>query len=98
MLYVLIGRDGPHGAALRPKLRGDHLAYLSELCRQGRVRLAGPMTDGSGSLVILDVPSEEEARRIAAGDPYARGGVFAEVEIHPFRRVLPETESDRETA
>jgi len=90
MLFVFIGHDGPDGAALRPKLREAHLDNLRPLVAQGRVKLAGPFTDGSGSLIILDVNSEAEARAFAEKDPYTKGGVFARIEVKPFRQVFPE--------
>ncbi|RMF21046.1 MAG: hypothetical protein D6760_10260 [Deltaproteobacteria bacterium] len=92
VLYVIIGRDGPQAKELRPRLRSAHLDHLSALCREGTVRLAGPLTDGAGSLILVDAPSEEEARALCDRDPYVRGGVFASVEIHPFKQVLPPSE------
>jgi len=85
MLFVIIGRDGPDAKTLRPKIRPDHLAHLAER----EIRLAGPLTDGAGSLIVLEAESLEEARSIAHADPYTRAGVFEEVEIHPFKQVLP---------
>ena len=90
MLFVIIGHDGPRGAELRPKLRPAHLDNLRPLAEQGRVAIAGPFTDGSGSLIIVDMDSEAEARDFAAGDPYTTGGVFARVEVKAVRRVVPE--------
>ena len=89
MLYVIIGRDGPNAKELRPQLRPKHLEHLGTYDREGRVRLAGPLTDGHGSLIIVDVDSEQAARDLAERDPYSRGGVFESVEIHPFKQVLP---------
>lgn len=88
-LFVLIGRDGPDGKRLRPDVRPDHLAHLEPLTRAGRIVLAGPFTDGSGSLIVFEAESLEEAEAIAARDPYVRRGVFATFEVRPFQRVLP---------
>lgn len=90
MLYVIIGHDGPDGAALRPKLRPAHLDNLRPLVEQGKVVIAGPFTDGSGSLIIVDMESEAEAMAFAQSDPYVSGGVFQRVEVKPFRKVFPE--------
>ena len=90
MLYVIIGHDGPDAKTLRPKLRTDHLAHLGGLNDRGKIRLAGPLTDGTGSLILIEADSDAEARDIAERDPYARGGVFERVEIHPFKQVIPE--------
>ena len=91
MLYVIIGRDSPEAKDLRPKLRPAHLDHLGTFDRDGRVVLAGPLTDGAGSLIVLEAASAEEARAIADRDPYTVGGVFASVEVHPFLQVLPKT-------
>ncbi len=90
MLYVIIGHDGPDGATLRPKLRPAHLDNLRPLVEQGKVVIAGPFTDGSGSLIIVDMESEAEAMAFAQSDPYVSGGVFQRVEVKPFRKVFPE--------
>ena len=90
MLFVIIGHDGPDGAALRPKIRQAHLDNLRPLDCAGKVKLAGPFTDGSGSLIIVDMDSEAEALAFANGDPYMTGGVFESVEVRPFRQVFPE--------
>ena len=90
MLFVIIGHDGPRGAELRPGLRPAHLDNLRPLSEAGKVPIAGPFTDGSGSLIIVDLESEAEARAFANTDPYVTGGVFERVEVKPFRRVFPE--------
>jgi uncharacterized protein len=90
MLFVIIGHDGPDGAALRPKLRPAHLENLRPLVGQGRMTLAGPFTDGSGSLIVAEFPSEADAIAFAQSDPYFTGGVFDRVEVKPFRKVFPE--------
>jgi uncharacterized protein YciI len=90
MLFVIIGHDGPDGAALRPKLRPAHLDNLRPLAQAGKVRIAGPFTDGSGSLIVVDMESEAQARAFANRDPYVTGGVFARVEVKPFKQVFPE--------
>ncbi len=89
MLFVIIGRDGPDAKELRPKIRPDHLAHLAPYDAQGRVRLAGPLTDGTGSLIVLEAADLAEAQAIADADPYRQRGVFAEVDIHPFMQVFP---------
>lgn len=89
MLFVIIGRDGAEAKALRPKLRPAHLEHLAGLDRVGRIVLAGPLTDGAGSLIVLKAETIEEVRAVAKRDPYVTGGVFASFEIHPFLQVLP---------
>jgi len=89
MLYVIIGRDGPNAKELRPQIREQHLEHLGIYDRAGRIRLAGPLTDGSGSLIVIEADDDDDVRAIADKDPYALAGVFASVEIHPFKQVLP---------
>jgi uncharacterized protein YciI len=92
MLFVLICKDVPgEGLALRQKTRPDHLAYLDSL--GGKVRAAGGLltadaTEPRGSLLIIEAASLDEARAIAAADPYAKAGVFSDVEIHPWKQAV----------
>jgi uncharacterized protein YciI len=90
MLFAIIGHDGPQGAALRPKVRPAHLENIRPLVSAGRITIAGPFTDGSGSLIVADFASEAEAIAFAQSDPYTVEGVFERVEVKPLRRVFPE--------
>lgn len=89
MLFVIIGTDGPRGQALRPSLRAAHLARLDALAGEGRLVLAGPFGDGSGSLMVIAAASLDEARAFAEADPYVTGGVFQAVDVRPFVQVRP---------
>ncbi|HUN58648.1 MAG TPA: YciI family protein [Candidatus Binataceae bacterium] len=89
MLFVIIGHDGPQGAALRPSVRPAHLENLRPLVERGKVIVGGPFTDSSGSLIVADFDSEAAAREFAANDPYTKQGVFERVEVKPFRQVVP---------
>ncbi|MGO9451001.1 MAG: YciI family protein [Candidatus Binataceae bacterium] len=90
MLYVIIGYDGPKGAELRPQLRPAHLDNLRPLVEKGKIVIAGPFTDGSGSLIVVDMESGAEAMKLAQNDPYTKGGVFERIEVKEFRKVFPE--------
>jgi uncharacterized protein YciI len=85
MLFVIIGHDGPNGAALMPTVR-----HARPVAESGRMFIGGPFTDGSGSLIIVDMESEAAALEFASNDPYVREGVFERVEVKPFRKVLHE--------
>lgn len=89
MLFVIIGYDGPNGAALRPTVRPAHLENLKPLVDAGKVIVGGPFTDGSGSLMVIDFENEAAAKAFAQSDPYVKQGVFERVEIKPFRKVVP---------
>ena len=87
MLYALICTDKPGSLPLRKVNRPDHLAYLESL--GDTLVFAGPfmMDDGAtmnGSLIVIEAASLEAAHSIAAGDPFAKVGLFASVEIRPW--------------
>lgn len=97
-LFVIIGHDADDALAKRPLVRPRHLDHLRPSSEAGRVVVAGPLfaDDGKtprGSLIILEAASLDEARALAARDPYVVEGVFARHEVMPFARVFPETAS-----
>ena len=89
MLYVIIGHDAPDAREKRPHVRPAHLAHLDPVARAGRIRLAGPFLDRTGSLIILEADSAAEVWALVARDPYVTEGVFNRVEVKPFQQVLP---------
>lgn len=88
-MYVFIGYDAPNGQELRKIHRPAHLEKIKNLAKAGRVVLAGPFTDGSGSLIVYDVATRTEAELIARTDPYVMNRIFERYEIRPFEKVLP---------
>ena len=89
MLFVIIGRDAPDGAQKRPAARPAHLEHLRPLAEAGRVKLAGPFLDRTGSLIVIEAESLAEAWGLVARDPYVTEGVFNRVEVKPFQQVFP---------
>ncbi len=89
MKFVIIGYDGPDGEAKRKVHRAVHLLNLEQLDKQRRVILAGPLADKTGSLLVLEFDSREDAEEFVKQDPYTIHGVFERVEIHPFTQVFP---------
>ena len=90
MYYVIIGYDAPDSADTRPLHREAHLERLRSLEQEGRLVIAGPFTDKSGSLMIIDAECEEDAQTFARTDPYTMHGIFTRVDVRPFKKVLPE--------
>ena len=98
MRYVIIGRDVPNSLAQRLAARPDHLARLTALRDAGRLVMAGPCPASdaadpgpagfSGSVIVADFDSLEAARAWADADPYVAAGVYASVEILPFKQVF----------
>lgn len=91
MKFVILGKDGPEGAQKRPLYRPAHLQRLETWAQQGKIILAGPLTDQAGSLIVVEAESLEEVQMFVKDDPYTIHGVFQEVTIHPFLQVLPKT-------
>ena len=99
MWYAIISEDVENSLEGRIQARPAHLERLMKLTDEGRLLVAGPHptidaedpgpAGFSGSLVIVDFPSLEEARVWADADPYAKAGVYAKVVVKPFRKALP---------
>lgn len=99
MFYAVMSEDVPNSLDKRKSARTDHLARLNQLKDAGRLLLAGPhpATDSedpgtagfTGSLIIAEFDSLDDARSWADADPYVAAGVYAKVEVKPFKRVLP---------
>ena len=95
MLYAIICTDKADGLALRMAHRSEHLAYLKSF-GDGLV-FAGPFLkeDGKtmcGSLIVVEAPSLDAARAIAAGDPFSKLGVFEKVEVRPWLWIMNKPE------
>jgi uncharacterized protein YciI len=90
MLYAVICTDKPDSLAVRQTNRPAHVAYLEGL--GSKLRAAGPFLDEAGdptgSLVIIEAETRAEAEAAAALDPYAKAGVFAHVEVRPWKWTL----------
>lgn len=99
MLYAIIGRDTAESLSKRLAVRPAHLTRLEILQTEGRLVLAGPLpaidspdpgpAGFTGSLIVAEFPSLEEARDWANADPYLETGVFEAVDVFPFKKVLP---------
>ena len=99
MWYLIEGYDGSDALAQRLAVRPAHLGRLTALRDEGRLLLAGPCpaidaedpgpAGFSGSVIIAEFASLEDARAWADADPYVDAGVYTRVEVRPFKRVLP---------
>ena len=92
MLFVIIGHDARGSAERRPVHRPAHLEHLEQFNRAGKLVLAGPLTDGAGSLIVVDADSQAEVWDAVARDPYVQNGIFERVEVHPFLQVFPKAQ------
>jgi uncharacterized protein YciI len=99
MWYAIISEDIEDSLVRRAGAREAHLARLKALAEEGRVLIAGPNpaidsedpgpAGFSGSVVVLEFDSLEEAEAWAATDPYVEAGVYQKVSVKPFKLVLP---------
>ncbi len=99
MWYAFWATDVPESLAQRLAARPAHLARLEALRDEGRLLLAGPCphidasdpgpAGFSGSLIVAEFSDLEAAQAWAADDPYRQAGVYARIEVKPFKPVLP---------
>ncbi|WP_346795604.1 YciI family protein [Halomonas sp. Bachu 37] len=99
MLYAIISEDVPNSLERRLAARPDHLARVETLRDEGRLVLAGPHpaidaenpgeAGFTGSLVVAEFESLEDAQAWADADPYIIAGVYDKVSVKPFKKVMP---------
>ena len=99
MWYAVISQDVEDSRAGRAVARPEHVKRLRILLDEGRLLIAGPHpaidaddpgeAGFTGSLVVVDFPSLEEATAWADEDPYITAGVYESVNVKPFKLVLP---------
>jgi uncharacterized protein len=99
MWYVFICEDTPNTLVLRLKTRSAHIERLNALKEQGRLLVAGPCpaidsedpgeAGFTGSIVIAEFASLDDAKAWAKDEPYLAAGVYSDVRVKPFKKVLP---------
>ena len=99
MYYMICSEDVENSLEKRMQTREKHLARLNELKDQGRLLIAGPLpaidsenpgeAGFTGSLVVAEFDSLEQAKLWASQDPYLDAGVYANSVVKPFKKVLP---------
>ncbi|MGK0376156.1 MAG: hypothetical protein ACJA2E_002647 [Arenicella sp.] len=99
MWYAVISQDVENSLPLRKIHRPAHLERLKQLDSAERLLIAGPHPAAdsaepsdsgfTGSLVVADFSSLDEAQKWANADPYLVNGVYQSVTVKPFIKVLP---------
>lgn len=99
MLYAIVAEDNEDSLSKRLAARPDHVRRLKALQDAGRLILAGPLpaidsedpgdAGFSGSLIVAEFDSLQQARQWADQDPYIRAAVYRQVTVKPFKKVLP---------
>ena len=98
MYYAIMTEDVDYSLEKRKSARPAHLDRLNRLADQKRLLAAGPHpaidsadpgdAGFSGSLVIAEFDSLEQAEAWADADPYVTAGVYKKVTVKPFKKVL----------
>ncbi len=99
MLYAIIAEDIPNSLEKRLAARPAHLERVGKLQEAGRIVFAGPHpaiddenpgdAGFTGSLIIAEFDSLQEAETWASSDPYVEAGVYAKVTVKPVKQILP---------
>lgn len=99
MIYAIIGQDVPNSLDKRLAVREKHLMRLRALQNEGRLLMAGPFpaidtedpaaAGFTGSLIVAEFNSLEDAKEWANADPYSQSGVFESVTVKPYKKVFP---------
>jgi uncharacterized protein len=99
MLYAIIAEDIPNSLERRMAVRPRHLPRVEQLVKEGRLLCGGafPAIDSmdpgpagfTGSLIVAEFPSLEDAEAWIKADPFYTEGVYAKVVVRPYRKALP---------
>lgn len=99
MFYMIYSEDSDNSLASRLSVREQHIARLKTLQTQGRLLLAGPCpaidceepgeAGFTGSLIVAEFESLEDAQSWADKDPYIKAGVYKKITVKPYKKVLP---------
>jgi uncharacterized protein len=87
-VFVIEATYAPDARETRPRVRPQHLARIADLMAKGVVIEAGGFADLSAALLIVRTSTEEEALALAREDVYMREGVWVEVRVNSFGRVV----------
>ena len=85
LAYLKAGPNRDHDSLTVNRLQREHLDNITRLAEEGTLVLAGPFLDDGEvrGIYIFDVPTIEEAQKIAESDPAVKAGRLI-LEIHPW--------------
>lgn len=99
MWYAIIGEDNENSLEKRLAARPAHIERLKQLTQENRLLVSGPNpaidsedpgeAGFTGSIIIAQFDSQEQAQQWASEDPYIAAGVYNKVTVKPFKKVLP---------
>jgi uncharacterized protein YciI len=91
-IFVIEATYAPDAVETRKPVRARHLARVAELRDQGVIIEAGGYADASASLLLVRAASEDAALQIARDDIYMASGVWVELRVKAFGRVVRPSE------
>ncbi|WP_376709575.1 YciI-like protein [Pseudochrobactrum lubricantis] len=91
MLFAILCNDKADHLQLRLDTRPAHLDYLKSLGY--KIKFGGPFLSEAdqkpvGSMLMVEAETIEDAKAIAAADPYALAGLFDNVTVRPWNWVI----------
>ena len=92
MQYVIHAYDHTDADALdrRITVRPAHLDYVRQLKADGQFVFGGALLDPEGrmigSMLLLDLDTDEQLTHYLNTDPYIVQGVWDKIDVKPFRR------------
>jgi uncharacterized protein YciI len=89
MLYIIYQEDREDGAEIRAANKEKHFAYLDQhenILVLGGALLADDGVKRTGSCLIINVPSREQAEEFSRNEPFRKAGLFKSVKISRMRR------------
>ncbi len=94
MQYVVHAYDhtGPDALERRMAARPAHIDYVHQLKEKGLFILGGALLDPDGkmigSMLLLDMETEDQLNEYLKTDPYIVQGVWDKIDVKPFRQAL----------
>jgi uncharacterized protein len=88
MIFSVTCIDRTDATGVRAATRPAHIEFLHSLGRTlvlAGASLADDGTTPTGSFLLVEAADKAAATALAAGDPYAKAGLFASVTVQPYR-------------
>ena len=90
MHYIIHAYDHADALDRRMQVRPAHLDYVRQLKATGQFVLGGALlnADGNmiGSMLMLNLDTEEQLQTYLKTDPYIVQGVWDKIDVKPFRQ------------
>ncbi len=94
MFFAVVCWDRPGVGEVRERTRHSHLKYLK--ANADKMHVGGPFESAEGAIVgtlfIIDVAGETEARAFVDAEPFHEAGVFESVRLRRWRQMQPDVE------